>query len=180
MATVATLRDLTEALIEAATETEKLETVTSDLERFFSFCNENTETKKILASPAYEIVEKKSIMQDLADQMGFMDISTNFICLTIEFGKFKTLLYSQQTIIRKLRKISDNLIAEITLAKEPKENELNELSESLKKLTGSDVELNIRIDPEIIGGIVARVEDKVFDGSIKTQLKKVKQILSVK
>jgi len=43
---------------------------------------------------------------------------------------------------------------------------------------GQEVEVSSKVDPEIIGGIIAKVEDRVFDGSIKTQLEKIRGVLS--
>jgi len=42
---------------------------------------------------------------------------------------------------------------------------------------GSNVELSVKIDPEIIGGLIVQVEDKVYDASVKTQLARIKEQL---
>jgi F-type H+-transporting ATPase subunit delta len=49
------------------------------------------------------------------------------------------------------------------------------IKEELAKITGSKVELTTRIDPDIIGGFVARVGDKVIDGSVRNRLQNLKQ-----
>ena len=51
------------------------------------------------------------------------------------------------------------------------------LEQSLARLTGKQVQLDVTIDPSLIGGVVARIGSTVYDGSIRTQLEKMKQQL---
>ena len=51
------------------------------------------------------------------------------------------------------------------------------LEESLSKVTGKKVELSISVDPELLGGVVARIGSTVYDGSVKTQLTRMRQEL---
>jgi F-type H+-transporting ATPase subunit delta len=179
MASVATLRDLTEALIQSAKDEGKLEKVTADLEAFFKINHDQEQVKNILASPVYDMVEKKAIADDIGERTGFDKLTINFIALVIELGKFKALLKSEEPFLSKLRKASGKVRAEVTTASNPSESDLNRIKGALKELTKKDVEVIIKIDPSIIGGIIAKVEDKVFDGSIKNQLERIRNILSV-
>ena len=51
------------------------------------------------------------------------------------------------------------------------------LARSLSSLTGKRVELDLVVDPSLIGGVVAKIGSTVYDGSIRTQLQKLKQQL---
>ena len=112
MASVATLRDLLEALIESAKEVNKLQRVTSDLETFFKTISSHEDLKKILGSSVFEIEERKDIVGDICEKMGLDHLTLNFIKLIIELEKFKTLINSQEPVIRKLRKVSGTQRAE--------------------------------------------------------------------
>jgi F-type H+-transporting ATPase subunit delta len=81
--------------------------------------------------------------------------------------------------MRKIRKASGKVRAEIIMAINPSESDLSRVKEALSKLIERDVEIIVKVDPTILGGVIAKVEDKMFDGSIKTQLERIRDILSV-
>ncbi|MEE8298523.1 MAG: ATP synthase F1 subunit delta [Thermodesulfobacteriota bacterium] len=178
MASIATLRDLTEALTQCAKDEGKLDKVTSDIEDFFSLLSSMTELKNVLWSSTFSIGERKGVIGDLASKRGYDSLTSNFLDLVLELDKFKFLLNSEQTFIQKLRKASGKLKAEIITASPSSESDLSRIKAKLTEVMGQEVEVSSKVDPEIIGGIIAKVEDRVFDGSIKTQLEKIRGVLS--
>lgn len=178
MATFATLRDLTDALIETAKKEDKLKEVTTDIISFFKIISTSDELKNILSSSAYKINERKQLVKDIADRYGFEEITKNFISLVLELRKFEVLLTSQEPIIRKLRKVSGTVMAEITSAEPLSDSDLKRIEETLIKLTGSEIEVVTNVDPGILGGIITKIEDRVYDGSLKTQLERIRGALT--
>jgi F-type H+-transporting ATPase subunit delta len=87
-------------------------------------------------------------------------------------------LNSEQSFVQKLRKASGRIRAEVIMATTISEEDLSKVKAKLREVVGQEVEITSKVDPEIIGGIIAKVEDKVFDGSIKTQLERIKSTLS--
>ena len=179
MASVATLRDLVEALIDTAQRENKTKKVTNDIVSFYNVITADETLRKILGSSAYETSERISIINDLGERAGFDKLVTNFVSLAVELHKFKTLLKSKQSIVRRLRKASGISRAEITFGENPSVSDIKKITEGLEKLTGDEVEIEVKIDPAIIGGIIVKVEDRVFDGSIKTQLERIREILTL-
>lgn len=178
MASIATLRDLSEALIESAKQENKLDKITSDIEDFYSILSNSTELKNVLWSSTYDLKERQEIAKDIATKRGYDHLTTNFLAVILELGKFKSLLNSEQTFVQKLRKASGKIKAEIVMASNPSEEDLNKIKAKLTEVMGQEVEVTSKVDPQIIGGIIAKVEDKVFDGSIKTQLERIRGVLS--
>jgi len=69
-------------------------------------------------------------------------------------------------------------VAEVTTA-EPLDTHGQEIvREHLRKLVGLDIELRLKVDPSIIGGIVARVGDQLIDGSVINQLRRLRARLA--
>ncbi|HEX3034897.1 MAG TPA: ATP synthase F1 subunit delta [Thermodesulfobacteriota bacterium] len=176
MATIATLRDLIEALVESAKEEGKLDKVISDLERFFELLH-SEELRNILGSSVFGARERQAVVKDIGEKADFDRLTVNFLDLAVELDKFKALLGSQETFMRKLRKASGRVKAEVIIASEPREEDIQRIKESLKKLVEGDIEISVKVDPSILGGVIAKVEDKVFDGSVKTQLEKMRGFL---
>jgi len=178
MASIATLRDLSEALIESAKQENKLDKITSDIEDFYSILSSSPELKNVLWSSTYDLKEREGVTKDIASKRGYDSLTSNFLSLILELGKFKSLLNSEQTFVQKLRKASGKIKAEIVMASNPSEEDLSKVKAKLTEVMGQEVEVTHKVDSEIIGGIIAKVEDKVFDGSIKTQLERIRGILS--
>ena len=178
MASIATLRDLTEALIESSKELGKLDKVTADMTDFFKVSKSSEELRNILWSTTFEVKERKSIMADLSAKRGYEGLTANFLNLVIELDKFKSLIKSEQTLLNKLSKASGRIKAEVTTAQEPTEAEITRIKDALAKAAGQDVEITTKVDPAILGGVITKVEDKVYDGSIKTQRERIRGVLS--
>jgi len=179
MGSVATLRDLTEALVESARAEGKLEKIAADLEGFFKIFSRQEELRDILGSTVYDTGERKAITLDVGERAGFDKLTVNFICLAIELGKFKSLVKSEEPLMRKIRKASGKVRVEITVAASPSDQDLDRIKEAISKFTEKDVEIILKVDPAILGGIIAKVEDKVFNGSIKNQLERMRAALSI-
>ena len=76
-------------------------------------------------------------------------------------------LLSHQNVVR----------AAVTSAAPLSTEKTKALEESLAQVTGKKVELSVSVDPELLGGVVAQIGSTVYDGSVKTQLTKMRQEL---
>ena len=99
--------------------------------------------------------------------------------LACELDKFGAMLNQKELIIRKLAQAAGKLKAEITSARTLTENELGRIKELLSKRTGKDVEISADVDASIIGGLITKIENKVYDNSIKTRLEKLRSALTL-
>jgi F-type H+-transporting ATPase subunit delta len=93
---------------------------------------------------------------------------TRKLDLMTELGHaYRERLLSHQNIVR----------AEVTSAAPLSPEKTRALEESLSKVTGKKVEISVSVDPDLLGGVVARIGSTVYDGSVKTQLEKMRQEL---
>ncbi|MGQ0793143.1 MAG: ATP synthase F1 subunit delta [Deltaproteobacteria bacterium] len=175
MGTVATLRDIIEALVASSKESGKLDTVASDMETVFRSLAEDI--KNVLGSSVYETADKQAIVGDIGAKLGLDNLTVNFLSLAVELGKFKALMKSEETFMRRLRRASGKVKVEITAAKSLTDIEIDRIGQAFRKLTGREVETSVAVDPRILGGIIAKVENRVYDGSIRNQLEKIRAAL---
>jgi len=80
---------------------------------------------------------------------------------------YRERLLAHQNIVR----------AEVTSAAPLSPEKTKALEESLAKVTGKKVELSMTVDPDLLGGVVARIGSTVYDGSVRTQLQRMRQEL---
>lgn len=178
MATIATLKDLVDALTETGLENNNLETIITDLKTFFNVVSTNLEIKNVLGTSAFEVDEKSNVISDISGKVNLLNETKNFLILAVELDKFSRLLSKQDEIIRRLEQSAGKLKAEIVSAGSLSETDLNRIKDSLYNATGRNVELTVNVDPSIIGGLITIIGDKVFDNSIKTQLEKIQGVLT--
>jgi F-type H+-transporting ATPase subunit delta len=76
-----------------------------------------------------------------------------------------------------LDEASGRVRATVTCAMELDKDQLERLSGTLKKIVKKEVDLDVSIDPTLIGGLIAEVEGMIYDGSVKTQIMRLKQSL---
>ncbi|MGH7885876.1 MAG: ATP synthase F1 subunit delta [Thermodesulfobacteriota bacterium] len=178
MATIATLRDLIDALIESAKEEKKLGEVTSNLELFYGFIFSNEELKDILSNTIFDVEERKSVVKEICAKSSLSNLTGGFLSLVVEMGKFKAFLNSKELVIGKLKEAAGKISAELITAEELASSDFEKIKEAISKATGKEVEILVKVDPSIIGGMIAKVEDRVYDSSIKTQLERMRGVLS--
>jgi len=178
MATIATLKNLVDALTETGLENNNLETIISNLKTFFEVVSTNSEVKNVLGTSAFEVDEKSQVISDICEKASFLNETKNFLVLATEMYKFSGLLNKQDEIIRRLEQSAGKLKAEIISAGSMSETDLNRIKDSIYKATGKDVDIAVNIDPSIIGGLITIIGDKVFDNSVKTRLEKIQGVLS--
>jgi F-type H+-transporting ATPase subunit delta len=142
---------------------------------------ELVETNKDLALAAERAgvpdAARKALIEQVADRLGVApQVKKLLIMLTAGrklvlakdlAGAYQERLLAHQNIVRAEVKSAAPLSAEKTQA----------LAESLGKVTGKKVELSVTVDPSLLGGIVATIGSTVYDGSVKTQLQRMRQEL---
>jgi len=67
--------------------------------------------------------------------------------------------------------------AEVTVAEKLRDEHLDALRSALKAVSGKNVDLDIKVDPAIIGGLVVKLGSRMVDSSLRTRLNAIKQVM---
>lgn len=178
MATVATLRDLVSALVDSAADESELSGVRSDMESFFERVADSGELRDVLLSTVFPMEEKKAVLGDFLEASSSLEITRRFLLLVLEMEKVSALLGSREAVLAKLDESVGKVTAEITSARDLSQGDVERLSAALRAATGKTVEVSLKVDPYMIGGIKAQVGDKIYDNSVRTQLERIRGVLS--
>lgn len=177
MSTYAIARRYAKALIQIAVDQRTVEQHYSELQGFSRVLESNPEALALLSEPGVRIEAKRALLKDLREQLGISKTIGDFLLLLLDK---KRLMYLSQ-ITSCYRTFGDEsagiLRSTITSAMPLTENQVSELRSALEKTTGKKIVLDVATDPSLIGGVVTRIGDKVLDGSIRTQLTKIQDIL---
>lgn len=169
-----------QALLELGHEQNILDILYEELKAVTGILSQEKDLQRILYHPQISSEQKKEIWQKLLQGKSHQ-LTLNFLLLLAERKRDEFLLEIFQefeSAIREERKIS---LAEVTTAVELDDDQKGKLLEKLVKMTGKEkIELETKVDPRIIGGIIVKVGNVLIDDSIVKHLtslrKKTKEI----
>ena len=120
---------------------------------------------------------RQSLMEAVSKSMSLSGTVTKMLVLLAKSGKMN-LVHELGAAYRERLLSHQNVVRADVMSATPLSPEKTKaLEESLSKVTGKKVELSISVDPELLGGVVARIGSTVYDGSVKTQLTRMRQEL---
>lgn len=162
------------ALIEPLRE-DDVEVVRKDLDTFQNIFQISPEIRKLFLGPVFGFEEKKNVLQVLSERLGFSRKSHRFFELLLEKDRLKYLKEIRAFFENLLYERRNKMKAYVTSSDSFSTTHEKTLKDRLKDLTKKDIELDIRTDPSIIGGLVIKIGDVIYDGSIKGQLNSIKE-----
>lgn len=158
------------ALFVVGKEDNKLDAYHEEIAGAAKLLRELPELEDGLTNPAYPSEAKLKLMGDVASAVKFSPIMSKFLRLLVE----KRRVPFASDIAEMFQKLMDDhqgvKRAEVTSAVPLDADIRKKIQEALEKATGKKVVLSVREDPAIIGGLVVRAGDMIFDGSVSTQL----------
>ena len=158
-----------EALFSLAEEKDEFIKFKNDLNSIKEAFTEHKEFKNVLFHPRIKIEEKKRIFKRIFKEKISQEIY-NFIQLLIDKRRIfyiKAIINQFNDLVNDRKKI---LEIEVVSAIKLEENMKNRLKDKLEKGMNYEVVLNNKVDPEILGGLVLKIGDKIIDGSIQYKL----------
>lgn len=159
------------ALIKLASSEEELTTYQNELRMVLEILNKDEKIMKILGHPGIKVEEKVQLLENLLAEEYLASSLRRFISLLVEKNRLLLLedIYSSfEDISNKLQnKVKGTIVAAVPIDEEKKAL----LEEKFSKMLGLAVELEVKINKNILGGLVIQVGDLVVDGSIKRRLR---------
>jgi len=123
-----------------------------------------------LASPRLSDDRRRALLETLKKSVGLSGKAFNLLGILMQQRRFGLLPLVARQVSRIHDRRSGIVEAEVTSA-EPLSAEITEQTrQTLERAAGTKVRLSLKIDPSLIGGIIARVGSTVYDGSIRTRL----------
>ena len=167
-------RRYAKALIDIGKDDGKFEDYGRELSEFKTLIDENRDLKIFLENPMFETSKRLAVTEDLIKKMQLSPISGNFILLLVQKKRISYLPDILVEYQRQIDVISNIARASITSATQLSDSEINEIQSQLEKITSKNVKVSVEVDQSLIGGIIAKVGDEVFDGSLRTSLMQIK------
>lgn len=165
------------AIFEVARAEDKLERVEDEFFRIARTFESSKELRKTLSDPRLPIDRKHAIIDDLLGGRA-LEATVGFVNFLISTGRISDLPAIADELVAKAAGSRDKVVAEVRSAIALDHATVERLTRALAKRTNKDVEVRVIVDPDVVGGIVARVGDIVIDGTVKTRLTKLREALT--
>ena len=140
------------------------------LRSFNATVQSSPDLQAVMASPAIPAARKRAVIKDIAKLLGTSNVIRNFILVVTDRRRAGALAQMADAFELTLEQRMGFVRAEVKSAYELTPVQREELAKHLGALAGSRVRLRFEVDPELIGGVTAKIGSTVYDGSVRGQL----------
>ncbi|MEX0752652.1 MAG: F0F1 ATP synthase subunit delta [Xanthobacteraceae bacterium] len=165
------------ALFELALEQKSINAVKADLDRFDALVAQSADLERLVRSPVFSAEEQTKALAAVLAKAGIEGLAANFLLLVTSNRR----LFAMRQIIKAFRALvashKGEIAADVTVAEKLNDKHLRALKSALKGVTGKDVDLNVKIDSSIIGGLIVKLGSRMVDTSLKTKLNAIKHAM---
>jgi F-type H+-transporting ATPase subunit delta len=165
------------ALFELALESNAVDAIRGDLDRFDALVAESDDLRRLVRSPVFAADAQGKALGAVLDKAGIGGLTAKFLRLVTANRR----LFAVREIIKTYRALvarhKGELSAQITVAETLSDAHRAAITDALKSVTGKDVGLDVKVDPAIIGGLVVKLGSRMVDSSLRTKLNSIKHAM---
>jgi F-type H+-transporting ATPase subunit delta len=151
----------------------KPEDASAQLSAVEGLIQESPELRTALLTPAIQNSRKRAVMGKLLDELGAAPLIKNFVYVVIDHRRIGVIADIREAFELQLDERLGFVRAEVSSAAPLSEQLGAGLESELSKLTGKRMRLKFNVDPELLGGVVARIGSTVYDGSLRGELRQL-------
>jgi F-type H+-transporting ATPase subunit delta len=170
-------RRYAKALLLIGKEDGQTDTYRNELGGFAALMDREKALNRAIANPLYEAASRRNVLQSVIDKLKFSVTMKSFLLLLFDKGRIGFI----SNINDLYQKLADELegIARASLvsATDLSADTVEKIRAALSQKTNKEIILEVEQDPELIGGIITKIGDLVWDGSIRTQLFNMRESL---
>ncbi|HET9249887.1 MAG TPA: ATP synthase F1 subunit delta [Actinomycetota bacterium] len=173
----ALVRSYAEALFRVADAEGELDAVERQLFAFVQLVEREARVRDALADPALPTENKRRL---IADSLGERanPLAVNLLGFLVEQGRAREIGRIVETLAEVAAATREHAVAEVRSAVPLDDARIKKLAGALSEATGRTIEVRVVVDPEVLGGVVAKVGDEIFDGSVRSRLVEAREQLT--
>ena len=171
-------RRYAKAIFDIGSQQGGLEKMGADLRTLAKAMHDSAELQSLLGNPAIKKADRRKIIDALLQRIGVVTVTRNTVYLLLDGERLGSLPAISRELDAMIEAKAGRVAAEVVSAKPLDPSQLSQITATLEKLSGKKVSVTTRQDAELLGGVVAKVGDTVYDGSLRTQLRNLRDELS--
>jgi F-type H+-transporting ATPase subunit delta len=159
-------------------ESVDLDRIARELDQFIGLLKQQPALERVMLNPAVPAPRKRAAMEQIVKLTGFALIVSKLLVLLADRDRLALLTEISAAYHEMLAERQNVIRAEITTAEPLSSDRSAALEQTLAKVTGKRVTMKTTVNPGLIGGVIARVGSTVYDASVATQLRKIRERLT--
>ena len=164
-----------QALFELASENNLTDQIEEQILDLLNMISKSTDFKFLVKDPTTKIDDQLLVIKKISQKFRLNNLLEKFLCFIVSKRRF----FYIEKILNDFVSICSNargeIEAELLAAKNLNQNEINNLKNELASNFGSNIKLNYKHDPSLIGGLIIKVGSTMIDTSIKNKLQKLEK-----
>ena len=160
-------------MLELADEQKQLDGVADDLRNLQQLITESADLQRLIRSPLYGRDQQSKAMTTILEKAGASDLTRRFVLVVAGNRRLFALPQMIKGYLVELARRRGEVTAKVTVAKPLSEPQENRLTDALRTAVGSKVQIDVDIDPGLLGGLVVKVGSRMVDSSIRTKLNRL-------
>ncbi len=165
------------ALFSLASEENRVAAVREELRRLGALLEASPELRAVLLQPLHPAAERRSVLESVAERLAASSLLRRFYSYLIDQRRLVAFAEIEAEFVRLADEAAGRSRVRLKTAQPLSEAQTERLVRALSARAGTQVELEIEVDPELVGGLVAQLGDTVYDGSLRTQLQQLRSAL---
>jgi len=150
----------------------------ADIRTLSKAMKESAELQTALTNPAIRRADRRKVLDALLQRIGAQPHTKNLVYLLLDGERLFALPEISRELDAMIQANSGHITAEVTSARPLDPAQLSQITAALEKLSGKKVDISKKEDANLLGGVVAKVGDTVYDGSLRTQLRTLRDELT--
>lgn len=171
-------RRYAKALMEIGVENKSYERIGQDVESLSKAILSSKELSGLLTNPLFPRSEREKIVLSILDRIGASKTVINFCRLLLDRERMNVIPDISRALNSMIDELSGQVSADVLTAKPLSPAQQDELIKTLEEISGKKIQINIQEDHSLLGGVIAKVGDLVYDGSLRTQLQELRRSLA--
>jgi len=165
------------ALFELALETNAIDSVLADLQKFDALLAESADLTRLVRSPVFTADVQLKALAAVLDRAGIGGLAAQFLKVVAANRR----LFAVRDVIKAYAALvarhRGEVTAQITVAEPLSDAHRGEIENTLNAVTGKNVRVDVKVDPSIIGGLVVKLGSRMVDSSLRTKLNALKHAM---
>ncbi len=162
------------ALFDLADQRHALDAVAGDLRELRAMLQDSGDLMRLLRSPVLSRAEQGKAVAALAERAGLSGLTRDFLGVVARNRRLFAVPAMIEAYLRNLADRRGEVTAEITVAQPLDEARHAALLEQLRRVIGTRVVVDIRVDPRLLGGMIVKIGSRMVDASLNSRLQRMR------
>jgi F-type H+-transporting ATPase subunit delta len=171
-------RPYARAIMDTVQSPEKAAALRDEMTAFEKVRQSSADLQAMYANPGIDFDSKHKVTAAIASHLGLSELAVRLLDVLIQNRRINDLAAIVAGLATMIREATGTVAAEVRSASELSAKEQSELREMLERKVGAKVDVDVTVDPDLIGGFVAKIGSEVYDASVSGKIEKFRASLA--